>query len=76
MVITEPFATGDSIFHKTDPRFRVMAAVAYSVLIAVCGGFEVLAAAFGFSLGMVALARLKTGLLLKRWILVNGFMLM
>lgn len=53
-----------------------MAAVAYSVLIAVCGGFEVLAAAFVFSLGMVALARLKTGLLLKRWILVNGFMLM
>ncbi len=75
-MIEEPFATGNSFLHRTDPRTRLLVATVYSVVVAVCTHLLPLTVAVGASLVMVLLARLNPVLLVKRLILVNGFILL
>ena len=44
-MFSEPFAIGDSIIHRIDPRFKVVAAVAFSIVVAVSYRFPTLLAA-------------------------------
>lgn len=73
-MISEPFATGDSVIHRLDPRLRIIFAIAYSLVVAVSNRYEALVPALLASLVMVGLARLPWRLFVKRVLLVNTFM--
>ena len=76
IMCNEPFAEGNSIFHRMDPRAKLVLAVAFSVLVAVMSGFAALYAAFFLAVCMAGAARLNPGALFSRLALVNGFVLM
>ena len=75
-MINEPFAVGNSVIHRLDPRFKITAAIAYSIAVAVVYRFPSLFVAFAASLIMLWLAGLHMQSVLKRLFLVNGFVLM
>ncbi len=75
-MLDEPFAAGNSVIHRIDPRFRVVASIVYSLVVAVVYTFPALFTAFFFSLCLIASARLDLRRVLKRLVLVNGFVLM
>ena len=71
-MIDEPFAAGDSLIHRLDPRIRLVSAAAYSCVVAVCREFPVLIAALLLSIALVSLARLRISEVIKRLVVVNG----
>ncbi len=75
-MIEERFSKGESCIHSTDPRVRILAAVIYSIIIAVTGTFEVALAGLGGGMVLIALARLSAKHVLYRLLIVNTFILM
>jgi len=75
-MIEEPFASGNSIIHRIDPRFRVTAALFYSFSVALCYEFQPLISAFAVSLASVFLSGVGLKNVFKRLIIVNGFILL
>ncbi len=75
-MINEPFAIGNSVIHRLDPRFKIIAVIAFSVATAVAYGFPALVTAFAASLVMLRLAGLALKSVAKRLVPVNGFVLM
>ncbi|RLC30645.1 MAG: cobalt ECF transporter T component CbiQ [Deltaproteobacteria bacterium] len=75
-MIEEPFATGNSIIHRIDPRFRVAVAVFYSFTIALCYEFESLVAALAVSLVCILFSEVGLKNVFKRLIIVNVFILL
>jgi len=71
-MLETPFATGDSLLHRIDPRAKLVAALAGSVTIALLGSLWAVAAALVFSVVLAGLARLKAAALLRRLILPNA----
>lgn len=74
-MISEPFATGTSLFHRVDPRIRIICAVFYAVTVALCFSFDALLPALVFSTAMVCMARLNPRILLRRIAVMNLFIL-
>jgi len=72
-MISEPFASGHSLLHQTDPRIRLIVAVPFSFTVALCYHFSALLVAFCVAATLVLLARLSLAVLVKRLLLVNGF---
>ena len=72
-MLTEPFAHGTSILHGLDPRLRVVAATTFSTIVALSYGYPVLIAALAVALLMVVIGGLNAKNLLKRLLLINGF---
>ncbi len=75
-MISEPFAFGDSLVHRIDPRIRVIFAVLYSFAVALSNSLVTLLAALAASLLLVLLARLDGAQVLKRLKVVAGFVLL
>ena len=75
-MLNEPFAVGNSAIHKTDPRFRLISAFIYSIVVAVLYQFPSLAIAALFSLILISFAGLDHKTVFKRLALVNGFVLL
>ncbi len=75
-MLDEPFASGDSVIHRLDPRFRVVAIIVYSFIVAVVYRFPALWLALAASLVMIHLARLAPKRIFSRLLLVNGFVAM
>jgi cobalt/nickel transport system permease protein len=75
-MIEEPFATGNSIIHRIDPRFRVAAAVFFSFAIALCYEFESLIAALAVSLVCLLLSGVRLKNVFERLAIVNIFILL
>jgi cobalt/nickel transport system permease protein len=71
-MLREPFAVGDSLLHRSDPRIRLAAAFVYSCAVALCREFASLTVALILSVTMVVLARLQASEVLKRLLAVNG----
>ena len=69
------FAYGDSIIHRLDPRFRLMIAVVFSIVIAVSSRWIALAMGLCFSIWLVLIGRLPLKNVCARLILVNGLIL-
>lgn len=69
----EPFATGDTIIHRLDPRARLVAASLFSVVVAVSATPQ--AAAVALACACLVLAASRPGIfpLLKRLFVVNLF---
>ena len=75
-MLAEPFASGNSLLHRLDPRLRVATATILSVTVALSFKFSVLLAALAAASVLVLLGRLKAGKVFKRLLIINGFVLM
>ena len=71
----EHFAEGDSLLHRTDPRIKILCAMAFSVCVACLSTFQAETMALCTGTTLLLTARLEKGLLFKRLILVNAFIL-
>jgi cobalt/nickel transport system permease protein len=75
-MIGEPFASGNSLIHRTDPRIRLIVAVLFSFTVALCFHFPSLLTSLAATVILVLLARLNPVSLFRRLLLVNGFVLL
>jgi cobalt/nickel transport system permease protein len=75
MMIEEVFISGDSVVHRLDPRARIVAAFAFSIVVAVCDRFAALAVAVAISVALILAARLSLKKVLGRLFIVNGLIL-
>ncbi len=71
-MISEPFATGNSLIHQLDPRVRIVAATVCSFVIALSSRFSAMIAAILLSFLLIGMARLNMRELIKRVAIVNG----
>ena len=73
MALTEPFAAGNSLFHRLDPRAKLVAAIVWSVAFAVLADLRVLLLGLVVAVLLLITARLDPPRLLRRLLLVNFF---
>jgi cobalt/nickel transport system permease protein len=74
-MLQEPFAVGNSIIYRIDPRIRIAVATVYSVLIALSRNFPALITAVAIALVLMMVARLNAREIIKRVVVVNAFVL-
>ncbi|MBW2029422.1 MAG: cobalt ECF transporter T component CbiQ [Deltaproteobacteria bacterium] len=74
-MIQEAFVDGDSFIHRLDPRGKIIIASFYSAIVAICDRFEALMPAIVITLTVVFFARISPKKLMKRIVIVNGFVL-
>ena len=74
-MISEPFATGNSIIHRLDPRIRIVVATVYCYVVAFSDQFPVLLIAVVISSALIISAGLGFKDVGRRLILVNGLIL-
>lgn len=72
----EEFAFGDSVVHTTDPRVKLVGALAFSVVVAVSDAYRALVPALFVAWGLVLLAKLDLRTLGRRLAVVNGFVVL
>ena len=58
LLFNEDFATGDSIIHHIDPRFKVVAAIVFSTVVAVSYRFTTLLTALLVAIILILAAHL------------------
>ena len=75
-MIDEPFAHGSSVMHRIDPRFKLVFAAALSIATAVSYRFEALFFALGLALLLVFASRLNLSAVLKKLMVVFGFLVL
>ena len=75
-MISEPFAAGNSIIHRLDPRTRIIFATVYCFVVAASREFPVLLAAVAISIGLILSGGLPVKKVAKRLVLVNGLILL
>ena len=73
--IDEPFASGDSLIHRIDPRVRVASAVVLSLPAALVHELSTSLVALAMGLVLIQLARLPFGKVLARLAVINIFIL-
>ncbi|MEE9496423.1 MAG: cobalt ECF transporter T component CbiQ [Desulfobacterales bacterium] len=71
-MINEPFAIGDSIIHRLDPRIRVGLTAVYAFVVALAYQFPVLITALVLSSILVFIARVNIREVLRRMVIVNA----
>jgi cobalt/nickel transport system permease protein len=74
-MIQEGFRHEESLFHRIDPRVKILWVCLFSVVVAVSQRFVVLVFALVLSLGLVLMARVAMGRLTRRLLPVNLFVL-
>lgn len=75
-MITEPFAIGESIVHRLDPRIRLILTVLYSFVVALSYHFSVLIPALVLSSILIVISRIRIQQVLKRLVIVNTLILL
>jgi cobalt/nickel transport system permease protein len=75
-MVTEEFSSGKSLFHELDPRVKITIATLFSIIVAISDKNEMLLAALLISICCVMISRLPMGGLLRRLLMVNGFILL
>lgn len=71
--VTEAFAEGESILHRTDPRVKIAGAVMFALAAATSESVLALGGALALAITAAAAARLDPVKLLKRMLAVNVF---
>ncbi|MGB5748784.1 MAG: cobalt ECF transporter T component CbiQ [Desulfobacterales bacterium] len=74
-MISEPFATGNSIIHRLDPRIRIVVATIYCYVVAFSNQFPALLIAVVISSALIVSAGLGFKAVGERLVLVNGLIL-
>lgn len=72
-ILAETFSSGNSFFHRLDPRIRVSIATVLSIFIALANRFETLFLALAIATILLVFAKLKWSEVLKRLSVVAGF---
>lgn len=75
-MLHEPFATGHTFIYKIDPRIRIVAVTVFTLMVALSGHFSTLLTALGISTTMILLVRPNLKTFFKRFLAVNGFLLL
>jgi cobalt/nickel transport system permease protein len=75
-MFNEDFAIGDSIIHRIDPRFKVVAAAVFSIVVAVSYRFPALLAALAAAVILTLAAHLNLKAVAKRLLVVIGFLVL
>jgi len=75
-MISEPFATGNSIIHQLDPRIRVLLTSVYAFVVALSYHFSVLITALVISMLLIGISRINLKAVFNRIIWVNAFILL
>ncbi|MBU0991044.1 MAG: cobalt ECF transporter T component CbiQ [Proteobacteria bacterium] len=75
-MINEPFASGNSIVHRLDPRFRTFFAVLLSIEVALLKDFSAMGFALLVAFFLAASARLNIREVMKRLSSIFGFLLL
>ncbi|MCP3950961.1 MAG: cobalt ECF transporter T component CbiQ, partial [Desulfobacterales bacterium] len=75
-MIEEPFADGKSVIHKIDPRFRVVAAILLSIIIALSSSMDALLAALATAGVTLVAANLDLPKVAGRLAVVAGFLVL
>lgn len=75
-MIQEPFASGNSFIHKTDPRLKVFFAAIFSCAAALLNQFPSMTASLILSVILVLYARLDFIMLVKRLAVIWGFLVL
>jgi len=73
MSLSEPFAEGDSLIHRLDPRGRILVAALFAVLVAAAATYATAIGGLALAAFCLALARLPLKKVLTRLLVVNGF---
>lgn len=71
--IASPFATGDSLIHRIDPRIRILAAAVLTIPTALLHQADASLVALTAGIILIALARLPFGKVIARLAAVNVF---
>ncbi|HTY25319.1 MAG TPA: cobalt ECF transporter T component CbiQ [Desulfomonilaceae bacterium] len=72
----EEFALGNSSIHNLDPRVKIVAALTFSLIVALNGSMTTCAVAFCFPLALILAARISVKKVLARLLAVNVFIAM
>lgn len=75
-MIREPFANGNSLIHRLDPRLKILSVTAYSFAVALSHQFTTLLCSLVISFLMIGLARLNMREVASRLAVVNGLILL
>jgi cobalt/nickel transport system permease protein len=75
-MINEPFAIGNSIIHRIDPRFKIVVGTLFSIVVAVSYRFPTLLSALALAGGLTLVAHLDLRMVFKRLLVVAGFLLL
>jgi cobalt/nickel transport system permease protein len=75
-MISEPFAIGDTLIYRLDPRIRVGLTVLYSFVVALAYQFPALIAALILSSILIAISRVSIREVLGRMVIVNALILL
>jgi cobalt/nickel transport system permease protein len=75
-MISEPFAIGDTLIYRLDPRIRVGLTVLYSFVVALAYQFSVLTGALILSSILIAISRVNLKEVLRRMVIVNALILL
>ena len=75
-MFNEAFAIGDSIIHHIDPRFKVVAAIVFSAVVAVSYRFPTLLAALVAAVMLTLAAHLNLKAVARRLLVVIGFLVL
>jgi cobalt/nickel transport system permease protein len=75
-MISEPFAIGDSLIHRLDPRIRVGLTVLYSFVVALAYQFPVLIGALILSSILIGISRVSIKEVLRKMVIVNALILL
>ena len=67
------FTQGDSLIHRFDPRFKIVAAAAFSIVIAVSSRWSALIPGLFVSAALVVIGRLPIKKVCIRLMVINGF---
>ncbi len=72
-MISEHLSEGTSYLHEFDPRLKIIVALIYSVTVALLTSFPLLLISLCFSIFLILWGRLSIPTVLKRLLVVNGF---
>jgi len=75
-LISEPYAIGDSMIHRLDPRIRVGLTVLYSFVVALAYQFPVLIGALILSSILIGISRVSIKEVFSRMVVVNALILL
>jgi cobalt/nickel transport system permease protein len=70
-MISEDFASGESLIHKMDPRARIIVAGAFSIVAAISHGFDTLVSALVMSFTILLIAKLDLKRVFYRLLAIN-----
>jgi len=75
-MIEEPFARGNSVLHKLDPRVKILFAILLSIIIAITHKLPLATTGLGIAVILILIAQLSMKHIIHRLLIANIFILL